>query len=187
MFLKISQSEKLKNLYPALELCQTYLQSAEKNIKKSRPEKQFSFLGGNAGVLAMLVALANVLNEPDRKFKFLKEYSKGIPYFKEIDSEDTLIPSELFVGRAGFICGLNWMERTVEDRLISDIDSLDLIESLYQSGKFYAEENHLAVPLMYNYHDRSVCLLLSKKFESNLKFKILGNILEQRMEEASFY
>jgi hypothetical protein len=154
MFLKLSQSEKLRNLYPALEFSKNYLDSAKNNARSSRPEKQFSFLGGNAGVWAISVAQSTVMNETDQKTKYLKEYLKAVSYFKQIDSEDTLLPSELFVGRAGYICGLNWMKEIAKCNVIPENDYLELIECLFQSGKNYAQKNQLNVPLMYNYHDR---------------------------------
>lgn len=150
MFLKISMSDKLRNVFPGLEYAKGYIDSAKRNVHKSRSEKSVGFLSGNAGIYAVSVGISSALNDQDARSHDLKKFLDAIPIYKRDES----LADEMLVGRAGYVCGLKWINEVTNQSIVSDLEFSNLLEVMLKNGKDYAAENDLNIPIMYNYHGR---------------------------------
>jgi Lanthionine synthetase C-like protein len=82
---------------------------------------------------------------------FLRDYSKGLQNCLKIN----FLPSgsdELFVGRAGYVMGVLWLRKTLQQPVIADKDLMAICSTIVQSGRAYAKQHKSPCPLMYSYH-----------------------------------
>lgn len=150
MFWKISKSEKLRDMFPALEHAKKYIDAAKTNIHTSRQEKCVGFLSGNAGIYAVSVAVHTEIKDQDTKNRDLKRFLDAIPIYKGSEN----LADEMLVGRAGYICGLYFIQEITGQTFLKDQELSKLLEIMLENGKKYASENNSKIPIMYSYHDR---------------------------------
>ena len=135
-------SSAVEYLKPALELA---------NKQKLRVEESPSFLLGSGGVFAVGSVVAKAIGNVQDCDKFTKLYENAAyicksPVFLRCGSD------ELFVGRAGYICGTLWMTR--ENGNECELGNVhDLCKLIVNSGRAYSKRHKSASPLMYAYYD----------------------------------
>uniref|UniRef100_S4RLY4 LanC like family member 3 n=1 Tax=Petromyzon marinus TaxID=7757 RepID=S4RLY4_PETMA len=59
---------------------------------------------------------------------------------------------ELFVGRAGILCGALLLKRRLGIEILTDEETSTVCQAIVDSGKEYAARKHKPVPLMYAYY-----------------------------------
>lgn len=70
----------------------------------------------------------------------------------------------MLVGRSGFVLGLQFLNRELNAEIISSDDMTKLGQIIIKSGRKYASEKKLSIPLMYQYHGREYLGELLKFF-----------------------
>jgi hypothetical protein len=151
MFYHLAISNKFKNN------SSTYLNKAIKVLKlkeSSYNQKKLNhFICGDAGVNAVNAAIYNQIGDTKKAEIYLKHFENGVTNCKPIDSlkagED-----ELFVGRAGYLYGVLWLEKVFGRKIIPDQDVIDICLTIIESGRQYSKINKSMFPLMYSYHSK---------------------------------
>ena len=59
---------------------------------------------------------------------------------------------ELFVGRAGYLIGLLWLESVFKRHILPQKDIYDICNAIVASGRNYSQQNRSPCPLMYSYY-----------------------------------
>lgn len=170
MFLRISQS-CMSNEFPALEKAKTYVDAAVEIVNISQSQKYVSLLSGNAGVNIVSIVVNKALGKPIAKD--VKNLRKAISIFEDPeylnDGQD-----EMFVGRCGYLLGMEWLKQEIQAEIISMPDMKKLGRVIVNSGRSYARD--LEVPLMYQYHGREY--LGAAHGVSSILFSLLNIPLE---------
>lgn len=151
MFYHLAISKEFKNN------SSTYLNKAVKVLKikenSFNQKKSNQFICGDAGVNAVNAAIFNQIGDTKMAEMYLKHFEKGVTICKPIDSlksgED-----ELFVGRAGYLYGVLWLEKVFGKKIIPDQDVIDICSTIIESGRQYSKINKSMFPLMYSYHGK---------------------------------
>lgn len=60
---------------------------------------------------------------------------------------------ELFVGRAGYVMGVLWLRKALNDSVMSDKNLISICSTTVESGRAYAKEHKSPCPLMFSYHN----------------------------------
>ncbi|KAK9746120.1 Lanthionine synthetase C-like protein [Popillia japonica] len=133
----------LNYLQPALLVCKRF--SIHKNDVPS-------FLLGNAGVYAVATAIYNAIGDGAQCNKYIELYKDAGKlctkmHFLNCGSD------ELFVGRAGYLCGALWMESELKSRIFKVEDLYELCRLTVESGRKYAQQYRSPSPLMYAYYN----------------------------------
>lgn len=164
MFYHLAISSEFKN-DPS-----TYLNKATKVLKLKEnsftQKKSNQFISGDAGVNAVSAAIYHQIGDEKTAEMYLKYFEDGVTSCKPIDS---LKPGddELFVGRAGYLYGVLWLEKVFGRKLIPDQDVIDICLTIVESGRQYSKANKSSFPLMYSYHGKEYL----GKLSHNTKFK----------------
>ncbi|XP_022904521.1 lanC-like protein 3 homolog [Onthophagus taurus] len=127
---------------PALELC------LKKHVQKSDLP---SFLLGNAGIYAIAAAIFNTQLDFSESTKNLNLYIEAGKICKNIEFL-SCGSDELFVGRAGYLCGALWLQRELGHNFNQD-DLYELCRVTVESGRNYAQRYNFPTPLMYSYYN----------------------------------
>lgn len=150
MFLRMSQSQ-LRSEYPAINLAKTYIDEAEKALCMSGLRRFISLLSGNAGVHIVSAVVNQTMGlSPENDIKSLL---KGFEMFEHPDYLDDG-QDEMMVGRSGFLMAIQWLQQKLKAEIISSNEMSKLARIIIKSGRNYSRENHLAIPLMFQYHGR---------------------------------
>lgn len=153
MFLRLCQTNELGNELSPLDNAFRYINRAKKNIRKhsrSRDDR-CAFLCGNAGVYAVSAAIANLTKQQDILQKDLRDFSYGFDACKPINF-NRYGSDEILVGRAGFLSGVYWLNKTLPHKPFDNDSIIELCESIVQSGQQYSKAKRSTFPLMYQYH-----------------------------------
>ncbi|CAI6346565.1 unnamed protein product [Macrosiphum euphorbiae] len=151
MFYHLAISNKFKN-DPS-----TYLNKAIKVLKlrenSFNRKKSNQFICGDAGVNAVNAAIYHQIGDEKSAEMYLEYFENGVTVCKPIDS---LKPGEdeLFVGRAGYLYGVLWLEKVFGRKIIPDQDVIDICLTIVESGRQYSKTNKSLFPLMYSYHSK---------------------------------
>jgi len=151
MFYYLAISNKFKN-DPS-----TYLNKAIKVLKfkenSFNRKKSNQFICGDAGVNAVNAAIYHEIGDEETAETYLEYFENGVTICKPIDS---LKPGEdeLFVGRAGYLYGVLWLEKVFERKIIPDQDVIDICLTIVESGRQYSKTSKSLFPLMYTYHSK---------------------------------
>jgi len=149
----------------------TYLNKAIKVLKLKQNsfnrKKSNQFISGDAGVNAVSAAIYHQIGDEKTAEMYLKYFEDGVTSCKPIDC---LKPGddELFVGRAGYLYGVLWLEKVFGRKIIPDQDVIDICLTIVESGRQYSKVNKSLFPLMYSYHGKEYL----GKLSYNTKFKI---------------
>lgn len=80
---------------------------------------------------------------------------------------------EFLVGRAGFLAGIYYMNQNIEPKPFTNGKILDICTIMINSGRKYAAEEELDIPIMFQYHGREylgaahgLCAILWTMLES---------------------
>lgn len=143
--------EKKMFLKNADEYLTTALANAEQSKFQSDKSMHFGFLLGNGGVYAIAALLFDDLGKKDHCDKFIQQYvtlaDVGIPvHFLRCGSD------ELFVGRAGYLCGALLMNKKFKTQVVPSSKIEAVCASIIQSGREYAKRHQSPAPLMYAYY-----------------------------------
>lgn len=151
MFYHLATSDEFKNestffLNKAIEI----LIAKKTNFDQ---KKLGQFICGDAGVNAVNAAIYHQIGNEKMAEMYLEHFVKGVSICKPIGS---LKPGEdeLFVGRAGYLYGVLWLEKVFGNKIIPNIDIFELCSTIVESGRKYSKKNKSLFPLMYSYHNK---------------------------------
>ncbi|GLV43553.1 uncharacterized protein CBL_04095 [Carabus blaptoides fortunei] len=152
MFYHLSKNPALKNhqqeyLNNAMQYIQPALLVATKLENKTRDLP--SFLLGNSGIYAVAAAIFQATKDVKLMQQYREKYVRIAPICKKSFLECGA--DELFVGRAGYLCGALWMAKETDTPLaLSDL--YDICNCIVTSGRAYSKQNNCTSPLMYQYY-----------------------------------
>lgn len=155
MFYHLSQSpalsaEKSKFLKKGLEYIEPSLQYAERH--RDDKSQKSAFLLGNAGVYAVAAALYHAAGDKESCDRYLKRYVDGAANCKPLNFLECG-GDELFVGRAGYLSGILWLQKIFGKGFFPEDDIIVLCKCIVESGRKYAQHHKSPCPLMYAYYD----------------------------------
>lgn len=133
----------VKYLLPALHVC-----SKNTMHKNDIP----SFLLGNGGVYAVAAAIYNEVGDKEQCNKYKELYKEAGRICKQLQFLNCG-SDELFVGRAGYICGALWLEDELKSRIFKIDDLYELCRLTIESGRKYSQQYESPSPLMYSYYN----------------------------------
>lgn len=134
----------------------TYINKAVEMLKlkeyKYNKKKSCQFICGDAGVNAVHAAIYHHIGDEKTSEIHLENFKKGLAICKPIDF---YMPGgdELFVGRAGYLYGVLWLEKVFGKKIIADQDIIELCLTIVESGRKYSRQNKSRFPLMYSYYN----------------------------------
>ncbi|XP_067676711.1 lanC-like protein 3 [Haliotis asinina] len=118
--------------------------------RRSR-DSDTSFILGKSGVYAVGSLIANSMGNEKLSSEYAAKYAS---YAKEVEKLNLSCGSdELFVGRAGYLCGLLNLHKKLGQKVLSDADVNAICRAIVESGRQYARRHKSASPLMYAYYD----------------------------------
>ncbi|XP_050420885.1 lanC-like protein 3 homolog [Adelges cooleyi] len=151
MFLNLAKSDGFKNdsarfLNKAIEILN--LRAATHSSSKSACQ----FICGEAGVNAVSAAVYHHFGDEVLATQYLESYKKGASICKPIDF---FKPGgdELFVGRAGYLSGVLWLEKIFGKQILANEDVIELCSAIVESGRKYSRRTRSMFPLMYSYYN----------------------------------
>lgn len=174
MFLRLCQTNELAQETSALENAQLYIDRAKRNAKqysRSRDER-CAFLCGNAGIYAVSAVISDFSQKSSAMEQDLKDFERGFEACKPINFSK-YGSDELLVGRAGFLSGVYWLNRTLRPKPFAADAIIELCVSIVHSGVQYSKARRSILPLMYQYHGteylgaaHGVCAIMHMLLES---------------------
>ncbi|XP_063992134.1 lanC-like protein 3 [Diachasmimorpha longicaudata] len=133
------------------QLAQNYLQSAMQAVNRRGKHLNSGFLCGDAGVIAVAAAISATTgdscqaNSLGKLYADLAEICKS-PGFLQAGSD------EFFVGRAGYLYGAIWLNKTFGREVVPLGVIHQLGETVVLSGQKYSVKFKSPCPLMYSYY-----------------------------------
>lgn len=137
------------------QLLQSALEYIQPSLKVCAEEVNLcdvpAFMLGNCGVYAVASAIYDALGNEKECVKFRQLYNDAASickdmFFLQAGSD------ELFVGRAGYICGALWMAKQTGRPFKAD-DIHDVCKVIISSGRYYSNTMQSPTPLMYAYYN----------------------------------
>ncbi|XP_050543974.1 lanC-like protein 3 homolog [Daktulosphaira vitifoliae] len=109
------------------------------------------FICGDAGINAVSAVIYHRVGNEILANKHLESFKKGAITCQPIDF---FKPGgdELFVGRAGYLCGILWLEKILGKEILPDTDIIQLCSTIVESGRKYSRRTKSIFPLMYSYY-----------------------------------
>ncbi|XP_054712655.1 lanC-like protein 3 [Uloborus diversus] len=119
---------------------------------KSDKSMQSAFLLGNSGTFAVAAAVMKAVYKESEYNMFLNSFAS---------LADNCIPinflrcgsDELFVGRAGYLCGTLFLQKTFGKNIVPEEKIEALCKSIVTAGLTYSRKVNSPCPLMYAYYD----------------------------------
>lgn len=150
MFYRLSVSDVFKNDSATFLMKAIEISRLSKNNFSHRNASQF--ICGDAGVNAMNAAIYHQIGDQKTTETYLDLYKRGADVCKPIDF---FKPGgdELFVGRAGYLYGVLWLEKVLETKILPDQDVIELCKKIVESGRKYSTRHKSIFPLMYSYYN----------------------------------
>lgn len=147
MFYHLATSDKFKNesemfLNKAITVLQ--LKGNQFHLKSNG-----KFICGDAGINAVNASIYNLIGDDKMAEMYLTHFKKGIADFKQTNLAEK---DELFVGRAGYLYGILWLEKVFGRKIIADQDIFEICSAVVESGRKYSVRNKSVFPLMYSYY-----------------------------------
>lgn len=139
-----------------LDKSEKYLSPALSYVNQPRVKADRSnataFLLGTCGVHAVAAAVSKALGKHEESSTFIKQY---------VSVADLLIPvnflrcgsDELFVGRAGYLCGVLFLQNTFNHQILPEEKLFALCEAIIKSGTDYSRQVNSPCPLMFSYYE----------------------------------
>ncbi|CAH1710194.1 unnamed protein product [Aphis gossypii] len=150
MYYHLATSERFKNDSPILL---NKAVEVSRLMRQNSSEKYSSqFICGDAGVNAVNAAIFHKIGDDKTAEMYLEHFKNGLAVCKPINF---FKPGgdELFVGRAGYLFGLLWLEKVFNRKIIADLDIIQLCLTIVESGRNYSKKNKSIFPLMYSYYN----------------------------------
>lgn len=148
---KIPHFRKMKQNYlaSAVEYLRPALQLAARYEKKTKHLP--SFILGNGGVYAVSSAIFHAAQDQNASQMYRDKYLKIASICKSsfLDCGE----DELFVGRAGYLCGAIWLAKETNTALALN-DLYDICNAIVASGRNYSKQNESKSPLMFAYYKK---------------------------------
>ncbi|EEC20188.1 lanC-like protein 3 [Ixodes scapularis] len=113
---------------------------------------QAAFLLGNAGVWALAAVVANQAARQDDCDNYVARYAALADFCSPVKFLDCG-SDELFVGRAGYLTGLLYLNSKLGIEVLPQEKVAVLLSSVVHSGREYARKHRSPCPLMYAYYD----------------------------------
>lgn len=150
MFFHLSTSEGFKN--DSTALLNKAVAVSRMMGHKSSEKCSCQFICGDAGVNAVNAAIYHHIGDEKTAEMYLERFKIGLAVCKQINF---FKPGgdELFVGRAGYLYGLLWLEKVFSKKIIADPDIIQLCLTIVESGRNYSKKNKSIFPLMYSYYN----------------------------------
>lgn len=151
MFYWLSQNDAFKDMRPAyLEHAIAYAKVSQEYVKNANRD-QASFILGEAGVHAISCLIRQAAGDANTADKFAQKYAK---------LADICLPmnflrcgsDELFVGRAGYLCGVLNLSKQLGKQIVSESVVHQICSIMVDSGRKRAKKDP-PIPLMYAYYD----------------------------------
>ncbi|XP_031345029.1 lanC-like protein 3 homolog [Photinus pyralis] len=154
MFYHLSKLPSFQNqsstfIENAVEYLQPSLATAQKYA--ARVKDVPSFVLGNCGIYALASVIYSKTGQTAECEYFQKLFYDTANTCKEMQFL-TCGADELFVGRAGYICGALWLARELKIQPKLQ-DLYDICSVIVASGRRYASQHQSQSPLMYAYYD----------------------------------
>ncbi|XP_024083742.1 lanC-like protein 3 isoform X2 [Cimex lectularius] len=143
--------ERADLLSAAVELITCGVATCAKSKAKD-PSDECAFLLGKAGIYAVGAAVFFEAGKDDFAADCIKEYI-NVGCIVANESYASFGGDELFVGRAGYLCGALWLNRVFGRPVISQDVLHTICEAIMASGKRYSEEHNSRTLLMYHYYN----------------------------------
>lgn len=149
----LSVSEPFADLKdPLLAKAREYIDVAVGYTKKKSRDPETAFLLGSAGVWAVGSVICDATGDPDAAKDLRARYravaGDVVPIKFLRHGSD-----ELFVGRAGYLCGARFLNHVYDREIVSKEALFAICRSIVQSGRDYAKEHRSKSALMYAYYD----------------------------------
>lgn len=90
-------------------------------------------------------------NLKENSDRFIKKYADASKIVTPIDYV-SFGGDELFVGRAGYLCGVLNLRQKLNTKVVDDEIVQRLLRVLYESGHKYSKDHRSSSPLMYSYY-----------------------------------
>ncbi|XP_021965389.1 lanC-like protein 3 homolog [Folsomia candida] len=129
-------------------------QTQAKYYLTSNPQRNdaCAFLLGKAGFFAVGVVLGKESGHEDITEENIKNYIEAGEVCKQ-PNFGKHGGDELFVGRAGYLCGALWLQQKLGYMPIPQKDLLEIFNLIIESGRNYSNQHKSPCPLMYSYYD----------------------------------
>lgn len=149
MFYHLATSEKFKN--ESEMLLKKAIAVLQLKGNTFYPKTNGQFICGDAGINAVNASIYHLIGDSKMAEMYLTHFKKGAAEYKltNLDEKD-----ELFVGRAGYLYGVLWLEKVFGGKIVADQDILELCSAIMESGRKYSERNKSVFPLMYSYYGK---------------------------------
>ncbi|KAL0128782.1 hypothetical protein PUN28_003879 [Cardiocondyla obscurior] len=134
-----------------LQLAERYLRSSLSTVQGHEGRFGSGFLLGDWGILAVGAVLAVIRGENEISNELINRYIAAGVRCKEVDFLKCG-SDEFFVGRAGYLYGALWLNRTMKKTVISLDVMHEISRTIIASGKTYAQVRNSPCPLMYAYY-----------------------------------
>ncbi|GIY88586.1 lanC-like protein 3 homolog [Caerostris extrusa] len=120
--------------------------------EKHEKDMQLAFILGGIGTLAVGAALMKTLGDDEEMQEYLNQYNA---LAEECIDRDYLGcgSDELLVGRAGYLCGVLFLEKVFGEKVVSDEIAIKLCIATVEAGRKYSKKRKSPCPLMYAYYD----------------------------------
>ncbi|XP_064615891.1 LOW QUALITY PROTEIN: lanC-like protein 3 [Liolophura sinensis] len=140
-----------------LEKAMEYLEQAIAHINsKSCRDPVTSFIIGKTGVYAVGSVILNEIGS-DKSSKMAVQFAQVANVCKTAGDFLGCGSDELFIGRAGYLCGVLFLHKALGRKVVGDKDIHGVCAAIVKSGRDYAKTHHSPCPLMYAYY-KAECL-----------------------------
>lgn len=135
-----------------LKSAMQYAQVSMEYLKRYKTnDPPCSFILGKAGVVALGSLLYQTIGDEQSCEKLCKEYEQLSEYCTPIIFRNG--SDELFVGRAGYLCGAMNLQQKLGKKVVGDDVMKRLCSTMVQSGREYSKRCKSKSPLMYHYYN----------------------------------
>ncbi|XP_078472337.1 lanC-like protein 3 [Lampetra planeri] len=130
------------------------ISSASNGERESGSETSASFLLGGAGAFVAAALASGAAGRAAAAVAYAQSFAR---LHRELPRSVTVRPhrlgsDELFVGRAGILCGALLLKRRLGIEILTDEETSTVCQAIVDSGKEYAARKRKPVPLMYAYY-----------------------------------
>lgn len=129
------------------------LKANESYFSQVRREREVGFLCDKGGFYIAACIAFRIQNEEEDVKKYAQQYASFSTICESIDFNHGRGSDEIFVGRAGYLCGLLFLKKELNIEPLPIARLNRVLDSMIESGKSYSLKNSSPCPLMYAYHD----------------------------------
>ncbi|XP_061193609.1 lanC-like protein 3 isoform X1 [Saccostrea echinata] len=147
------QSDRQEYLEQALMYAKVNMDYIRRGGMRSDPPS--SFILGQAGVLVLCSLLYKTIGDEQNSDRYIAQYAQLAEHCKKIDIFGRNGSDELFVGRAGYLCGVLTLRQKTGKQVIGDDVLTALWRTIVASGRKGADKQRSSPKsaLMYSYYN----------------------------------